>query len=352
MKNSARTTPATPTAPGPAVPLAETDLALVNALQAAPRASWTLIGQALGISAVTAARRWERLRSRGLAWVTAYGGPFVQEVNCAAFIEVDCLPARLRAVTERLIRDPHITGIEHVSGGADLFLTVMVADLAALSRLAVDVIGAQEGVTSTRSLIATHLFTEGSRWDLRSLDPGQRGLLRGPGDQPRAPGAAVPAPEDRALLIALGGDGRLTYGELAEATGMSESTVRRRVTRMLREGSVVPRCEIAHTFSGFPTFVHYLANVPSAELGRVGAAIAAVAEVRMCAATAARHGLLITAWVRSVPDTRRLEMYLAERFPELVIEDRRLTLANPKRMGHILDPAGRNTGFVPMDIWA
>ncbi|WP_331772377.1 Lrp/AsnC family transcriptional regulator (plasmid) [Embleya sp. NBC_00888] len=348
MKHSAELAPTAELRP---TILDETDLALVNALQTAPRASWTLIGQALGMSAVTAARRWERLRSRGLAWVTAYGGPFVLQVNCSAYVEVDCHPARVRAVTERLVRDPRITGIEHVSGGTDLLLTVMVADLTALSRLAIEVIGAQEGVTAIRSMIATHLFTEGSRWDLRSLDPHQRGLLR-PGDDTPSAGIGTVAPEDRSLLIALGADGRLGYGELAEATGMSESTVRRRVTRMLREGSVVPRCEIAHSVSGFPVFVHYLANVPSADLARVGASIAAVAEVRMCAAIAARHSLLITAWVRSIPDTRRLEAQLAERFPELTIEDRWLTLANAKRMGHLLDPEGRNTGFVPMDIWA
>ncbi|MGW1996573.1 hypothetical protein [Embleya sp. NPDC001921] len=33
-------------------------------------------------------------------------------------------------------------------------------------------------------------------------------------------------------------------------------------------------------------------------------------------------------------------------------EDRWLTLANAKRMGHLLDPEGRSTGFVRMDIWA
>ncbi|GAA4996433.1 AsnC family transcriptional regulator [Yinghuangia aomiensis] len=348
MKNSADL-PAT--GESHSAPLDETDLALVNALQAAPRASWTLIGQALGISAVTAARRWERLRSRGLAWVTAYGGAFVQEVNCAAFVEVDCHPSQVRAVTERLVRDPRITGIEHVSGGTDLFLTVMVSDLTALSQLSIEVIGAQEGVNATRSMIATHLFTEGSRWDLRSLAPHQRGMLR-PGDDAPSTGIGTVAPEDRPLLIALGRDGRLGYGELAEATGMSESTVRRRVSRMLREGSVIPRCEIAHGISGFPVFVHYLADVPSAAMARIGASIAAVTEVRMCASIAARHALLITAWVRSVPDTRRLEAHLAERFPELAIQDRRLTLANPKRMGHLLDPEGRNTGFVPMDLWA
>ncbi|MEU0932997.1 Lrp/AsnC family transcriptional regulator [Embleya sp. NPDC005971] len=200
------------------------------------------------------------------------------------------------------------------------------------------------------AVVAAQLFTEGSRWDLCSLDRRQRGLLRPTSSETLPAGPAILVPEDRPLLIALGADGRLGYGELAELTGMSESTVRRRLGRMLREGTVVPRCEIAQSVSGFPTFVHYLADVPSTELAHVGASI--VNEVRMCAAIAARHGLLITAWVRSLPDTRRLEAHLAERFPHLVVEDRRLTLANPKRMGHLLDTEGRSIDFVPMDMWS
>jgi hypothetical protein len=46
--------------------IAELDLALINALQIHSRASWALIGQVLDISAVTAARRWDRLASGGI----------------------------------------------------------------------------------------------------------------------------------------------------------------------------------------------------------------------------------------------------------------------------------------------
>jgi len=44
--------------------LSEADLALVNALQVQPRASWSLIGKALGVGPVTVARHWERLVER------------------------------------------------------------------------------------------------------------------------------------------------------------------------------------------------------------------------------------------------------------------------------------------------
>ena len=47
------------------------NMLLLDALQLAPRASWSRIGEVLGITAVTAAKRWARLREGGIAWVTA-----------------------------------------------------------------------------------------------------------------------------------------------------------------------------------------------------------------------------------------------------------------------------------------
>ncbi|MEU4746320.1 AsnC family protein, partial [Actinosynnema sp. NPDC023658] len=50
----------------------ETDLRLVHALQAAPRATWHEVGRTLGVDPVTAARRWQGLVEAGCARVTAY----------------------------------------------------------------------------------------------------------------------------------------------------------------------------------------------------------------------------------------------------------------------------------------
>jgi DNA-binding IclR family transcriptional regulator len=45
-------------------------MALINALQLRPRASWTELGRSLGVDPVTVARRWSRLAERGEAWVS------------------------------------------------------------------------------------------------------------------------------------------------------------------------------------------------------------------------------------------------------------------------------------------
>ncbi|RFC75393.1 Lrp/AsnC family transcriptional regulator [Streptomyces sp. AcE210] len=328
----------------------ELDLALVSALQNAPRASWAVVAKAVEISPVTAARRWERLRAQGLAWVTAYGGSFVHRHHCVAFVGLDCEPGRIPVIAAELARHPQISSVEHTSGPQDLLLNVMVDGLADLSRMHTDVLGRLPGVRAVHSAIVTHFFTEGSRWDLRAISREQRDVVRPPVAQ-AGDSDPVPADGDRELLIALGADGRMGYGELARRAGMSESTARRRVSRLLTTRTVVPRCELAHSFSPYPVFVTYRANVPSDALARIGPALAALPEVRMCAATTSQHNLVVNGWVRSIPDTQRLEAHLTERFPELSVVDRSLTLANTKRMGWVLDEAGRAVRHVPIDLW-
>lgn len=169
-------------------PLSELDLALVNALQINPRAPWSELAKPLGVDAATVARRWERLRAAGHAWVTAYPR---DEAGMASIIEVDCAPGQDTAVAAALSADPQAVTVEHTSGGRDLLVTVLATDFAALSRYVVDRLGDVPGVTSTRAHPATRVYTEGSRWRLRSLSRPQRDALAAPG-APRAPLSPAP----------------------------------------------------------------------------------------------------------------------------------------------------------------
>ncbi|MFD9793581.1 Lrp/AsnC family transcriptional regulator [Streptomyces sp. NPDC059070] len=192
---------------GPAAGVDELDLALVNALQLRPRAPWSLLGKTLGISPVTAARRWRRLTDTGAAWVTAYGLPSPHDRGCVAFLDLDCAPDTLWQTADALADDPHVLTIDHFAQGCDLFVTAAFADLAWVSRYTTDRLGRLPGVHSVGVRLATGFYAEGLRWRLDSLEPGQRQDLRG-----GAPGGyAEPSQvreEDRELLIQLGLDGR------------------------------------------------------------------------------------------------------------------------------------------------
>src|SRR5689334_25352106 len=66
--------------------LTELDLEIVNALQINPRAEWSRIADALGLSGPTVARRWNTLAELGQAWITPAPGQRYLSAGWSAFI--------------------------------------------------------------------------------------------------------------------------------------------------------------------------------------------------------------------------------------------------------------------------
>lgn len=166
--------------------LNELDLAIVNALQIQPRAPWALVGQALGVDAVTAARRWKRLTDSGAAWVDGYLVP-TADGRVLAQVEIVTEAAQASRVAQLLAYDLQAMSVKQTSGARDILAIVWAYDLDGL----VDYIGERialcPGVRSTRSHVVTAAPFEGSRWRLRSLSADQRALLRPPERQPSPP---------------------------------------------------------------------------------------------------------------------------------------------------------------------
>ncbi|MFD5922930.1 Lrp/AsnC family transcriptional regulator [Kitasatospora sp. NPDC058201] len=332
----------------------ELDLALVNAMQLRPRAPWSLLGQTLGISPVTAARRWRRLSEAGIAWVTAYGLPHPEDPGCVAYLDLDCAPDRLGQIADDLAEDPHVMSIDHLSQGCDLVVTAAFTDLAAVSRYTAERLGRLPGVNAVRTHLATGFYAEGIRWRLDSLDHAQRVELHDDHPAANGPPPAVRAEvrrEDRELLIRLGVDGRLDQAELAAATGLSPSTLRRRLDRLAASDAIRFRCEIAARDAGRPVMTTFRADLPPDRLDEVGPQLARLPEVRLCVSVTGAHNLVLSVWQRSLADVQRLEAALTRRFPDLRVADRRVSLRTVKRMGRILDADGRAVRAVPMDIW-
>ncbi|MDI3389328.1 Lrp/AsnC family transcriptional regulator [Streptomyces sp. B-S-A8] len=346
--------------PGPPAPLTPGDEALIHALQLAPRASWSRIGEVLGVDPVTVARRWERLRSSGRAWITAYPGRRLQQGIEVTVVEIDCRSGEVEAVADALAAMPQIVTVEHMAGGRDLLVTLFTADLGALSRLLLDRISRMPGVVATRAQLATRVYGDGSRWRLRALSEAQQRSLSdlAPPRPARRPAGTAPEPPpeldaaSRSLLPATSADGRRSVAQLAQVTGLSPTTVRRRLTRLIEEHDLMLRCEVARELTDWPVSATLWAQVPPAQLESAARGLLTLAEVRLCACVTGPNNLLFTVWLRSVADVQRLEAQLAERLPFLTLVDRAIALRQTKLMGHLVGPGGRATGVVPVDLWA
>ncbi|TDD88504.1 Lrp/AsnC family transcriptional regulator [Actinomadura darangshiensis] len=329
--------------------LDELDHLLVTALQTAPRADWRRIGAVLGVDASTAARRWARLTSSGLAWLSCFPVAVDWMTPVVAFIEVDCVPGRLHHVAAEIAEDPHVFNLEHVTGGRDLLLTVVLRDNAELARYVGFRLGRLDGVTAARTQLATTLHTEGSRWRLDRLGEDQRDVLLG--GRPRGGGDRGLRREDQGLARLLAQDCRQPVSRLAERTGLSPTTVRRRLARLDRAGALMYRCEVARSLSGWPATVYLWATAPPDEAARVAGRLIGMRETRLCASLSGSRNLLFAVWLRSVERVQSFEAELCRRFPQLAITDRSVALWQLKLAGRLLDPQGRHLRTVPFWTW-
>jgi DNA-binding Lrp family transcriptional regulator len=339
-----------PPGAGTGKPVNETDLALVNALQINPRAPWSLIGQALGIGATTAVRRWQRLVNEGSAWMSAYpGGELAQRMGLA-FVQVTCAPGSQIEVARAIAADPHVPTVDFVAGNYDVFAHVVAPGLTEVSDYVVRRLSLVPGVVHARTLISPKMFSEGSRWQVRAISQEQKETLRARSPQP-APATSFTA-LDRALLLALGANGRASCSELGLRLGVSASTVRRHVDALLAAGMLRLRCEIARAQSPAPVAVLLSLRVPPNQVEATARWLRLLPEVRMCAAISGPANVLLVAWLGSSGDAVTLESTLVTKLPGLEITDRAVVLRPIKLMGHLLDEAGRSTGRVPLDFWA
>ncbi|MEU6751830.1 Lrp/AsnC family transcriptional regulator [Spirillospora sp. NPDC046719] len=327
----------------------ELDLALVNALQHDPRASWARLARPLGVDAATLSRRWARLSASGEAWVTCYPGASQLDFGAFALVEVGCLPGANQRIAAEIAADPCTGSVEHTTGGRDLLLTVSATSVAAVSGYVLDRLGALDGITFTRTHLSHRLHREASRWRLDSLSQDQRrDLERGSGTATgQEPG---PLRDDEvAVLLALAADGRRPHTALAAELGMPEARVRRALTGMLSSGRAVLRCEAAHWLAGWRVTGMLWLAVPPPRLQAVADRIATMREARMVCSVVGRANLMVNVWVHGMHELAAYQARLVSLYPEIEIVDQSVTLKWIKRVGRLLDERGRGIGCVPLD---
>ena len=128
--------------------------------------------------------------------------------------------------------------------------------MAFLSRFLLRSLASVPGIVSSRAHLVTEVFAIGDDWKLQVLDATQRAVMTdrpvrykyAPTDQ-RHHGKTFDA-VDRQLILKLGEDGRSSIAELTVGTGLSESTVRRRLAELTSRNQIVFRCDVSLPLSG------------------------------------------------------------------------------------------------------
>ncbi|KNB54228.1 Lrp/AsnC family transcriptional regulator [Streptomyces caatingaensis] len=294
------------------VTLDATDRALVHALQIDGRAPFRLIGEALGVSENTVARRYRRLRTAGVLRVV--GGVDGTRLGGSAWtIRLRCTPDAAVALADALAARPDTSYVHLLSGGTEISCSVQTSDADESEALLLHRLPRTARVTSVSAHLLLGRYALPSTWaGAAALTPEQAARLAPPPVDDTGDITLLPA--DRPLLEHLARDGRASHAELAAATGRPESTVRRRLAALRAAGVLVLLIDIPPAALGFRTEARLWMSVRPSRLTAVAEELARHPEVSLVALTTGPTNLLAAVNCR---DTQALSRYLTERVAAL-----------------------------------
>ncbi|GHE63298.1 transcriptional regulator [Streptomyces longispororuber] len=291
------------------------DIRLLQALETDGRAPFSRIAAVLGVSDQTVARRFRRL--------TAEGGLRVVGVRNAErmgkdhwILRLRCAPDGALTIADALARRPDTFWVGLASGGTEVVCMTRPRTPGDHDDLLLGKLPRTPHIVEIRAHQILHTFFGGPRgWlgKLAPLSPEQVAALTPRRSAPPA-GPVRITPEDEPLVAALEADGRVTYPELQRATGLSESSVKRRLTALLESGAVFVDIEYAAEPLGYRCGSTLWITAAPAALDAVGEALAGHGPIAYVAATAGPSNLVATAVTR---DTADLYAYVSGRLGHL-----------------------------------
>ncbi|WP_159704286.1 Lrp/AsnC family transcriptional regulator [Arthrobacter sp. 18067] len=329
--------------------ITELDLEILNALQINPRAEWSRVADALGLSGPTVARRWQGLAESRLAWITPSPGQRYLNAGWSAFIQLSSLPGETEALIQRLCAEPAFGTVSMVTGSHDVFIDCFAASHDELMDIVTDSFPKLPGVTHREVVFVTKLYRQASEWRSGTLEPAR---ARQVSSQSKAAPAGYSLDRlDAALLEELANDGRASWADLGTACGVSPQTARRRVERFLASGYVTLRCDASTAANRGLREVTLMLNIPAQFVDDIGRYFAAQSNCRLCAQVLGTQNLVVTLWVRDYLEAQAFERELAERAPGSTVISRQAVVRTYKRLGHVLDGSGRSLSVVPLPLW-
>ncbi len=318
--------------------LDELDQRVVAAMQVDGRASWRRIASVLGASERTVARRAGRLLSTGSVVVNGFaprGDMVVARLRCA--------PGAQRMAATSVARRPDTTFTYLITGSADCVAEISCPSHR-LAGLVLDELPGTPGLVDNSTNPVLRYFRAVHEW--------QPGLLSA--DEVRAlaefpmvtPQPALPAEplnrEERLLVRLLGEDGRRANEELAALSGLSDSTVRRRIDTMRREGRLYLRAVIEPALLGLPVEALLWLKTSPRYVDELGESLVGSHFVRYAAATAGEFQLLVHVAVADMASLHRFIM-TGSWVDHVDVVETSMIVGAPRRTG-VMHPSLREEG--------
>jgi DNA-binding Lrp family transcriptional regulator len=286
---------------GQVVEIDEADRALIHALEIDGRAPFSKIAAVLGISDQTVARRYRRLRATSVARVVGQTSTW-RVGHVRWLLRIRCAPDAALAVASALARRPDTYWVQMYSGGTEIDCVAESRNPDEPDTLLLQQLPRTPRVIDISAHNILHVFFGGEAHYpalIDALNADQVAALRLPMSIPEE---VTPLDEaDYRMIAALEQDGRAGFAELAEVTGWSESTVRRRMDYLRETGALYFDVDMDTDALGLKCQARMWMSVPPSELASVGEALAQHPEVAFAGATTGNNNLLASVVCKDVP---------------------------------------------------
>ncbi|MFI9504386.1 Lrp/AsnC family transcriptional regulator [Nocardia sp. NPDC052566] len=272
-----------------------TERRICAALLARPRATWRELSQQLELSERTVVRRVAPLYADGTLRATVLRDPAYFTELRPMVLRLRCHPSRTRTIAESLARRPDSISVDVIGGGEEICALLFLDGIRARDELLLRDLPA----TSTVLASTAHRVLRGLP---SAFDPtgSERNIVHGSPIGTISPTATLVG-GDFTLIDALARNGRASYAELARQTGMTESTVRRRLDALFTAGALRPATELDLALLGVQAEAFVWITAAPAALDTVVETLGACPQVRMLLAITGNANLLAAVAVSDMP---------------------------------------------------
>lgn len=323
--------------------LGSLDRRIVAALQAEPRASWAAVAKVARTTETTAARRASRLLETGVLRLTGLADPIRCGFGQPVLLQLKCEPSRAGLIADALARREDVRFCGLTTGRWDVVAELISSSRDDLARVVVDELGQVPGITESSTALVTRTYKMSYDWSRGLLDvasgevsPGieSAGAVETQWHDPTASAAVDLDDADLHLLAAVADNGRRSYADIASEVGLSETAVRRRMERLVRERCLIFSAYVEPEALGYHLEFLVWLRMTYRELDRAAAELAAHREVRYLSATAGSAELVCEVVLPEQGDLYAFTTEVLGRLPGLVTADIGVEIGNRKRAWH------------------
>lgn len=283
--------------------LDQLDRQIVRCLQLRPRAPFSRVGEVLGVSEQTVARRYQRLQRRGVIRVIAAVNPTALGES-DWIVRLQCRPDGTLDLGRALAQRDDVAWVSVSAGGSEIACALRSHTQVDRDRLLLDRLPRTSGVLDISASVILRRFSGGSASDWAgvrdALDAEQvRRLEPDSTNRNPAPSDIVLDAADYAMLGVLACDGRTPLRDLARAAGTTEGRVTRRLATLFDRGVLYLDIDLAGSAIGYPISAYLWLTVPPSALEATCTALATHDEAPFVAAVTGRTNVTASVTCRS-----------------------------------------------------